>query len=114
MVSNIRLFSSVHSPRARCEESVLSGYGRRYFANFTVHGKTEGHTVLSSFSDANLGIAVRTYEVVMLNIKILKRREFLEWPGGKKEKESRLKSLLVSDVITLKVEVSYSGSKCDF
>ena len=42
VVSNIRLFSSVHSPRARCEESVLSGYGTRYFANFTVHGKTEG------------------------------------------------------------------------
>ena len=26
VVSNIRLFSRVHSPRARCEESVLSGY----------------------------------------------------------------------------------------
>ena len=25
VVSNIRLFSPVHSPRARCEESVLSG-----------------------------------------------------------------------------------------
>ena len=26
VVSNIRLFSCVHSRRARCEESVLSGY----------------------------------------------------------------------------------------
>ena len=26
VVSNIRLFSRVHSPRARCEQSVLSGY----------------------------------------------------------------------------------------
>ena len=25
VVSNIRLFSRVHSPRARCEESILSG-----------------------------------------------------------------------------------------
>ena len=28
MVSNIRFFSRVHSPRARCEESVFSGYRR--------------------------------------------------------------------------------------
>ena len=27
VVSNIRPFSRVHSPRARCEESILSGYG---------------------------------------------------------------------------------------
>ena len=26
VMSNIRLFSRIHSPRVRCEESVLSGY----------------------------------------------------------------------------------------
>ena len=30
VVSNIRLFSRVHSPRVRCEESVLSGYPERW------------------------------------------------------------------------------------
>ena len=42
VVSNIRLFSRVHSPRARCEESVLSGYIKGSAKFYIIMYRTNG------------------------------------------------------------------------